>query len=123
MRFGDWFKTLGGILLAIAVAFMVGGIIVAMGYPTAGVWVGLAIVGFGGWGMFKEQKSDSTCNSCGKNWTLKKVGYQDGEIQELHDRDSDGKLKIVHKWQRYNQWKCQNCGNETEVMVEKTRTV
>lgn len=80
MRFKDWI----GLLVSILLFFVIGSIIIAtFGGPdeTSGetsswaVVIGLAIMFGGPWMIFRDMKSGSTCDSCGKKWSLERDGY------------------------------------------------
>jgi len=123
MRFSDWVK----LVLLIIVSFIIGGLVgggIGAGFgPMAGVIVFLLIAFGMPWFGFRSAQKDYTCAECGKKWSLEMDGYRDGEISELHERNSSGELKLVHKWDRYQDWKCKNCGDETTQVVEQKKTV
>ena len=123
MRFGDWVKLVLMVIVCLVLGALIGGGIGAGFGPTAGVLVGLFIAFGIPWMGFLAMRSGSKCAACGKKWSLEDHGYQDGDITELHERNSSGELKLVHKWDRYQDWKCKNCGDETTQVVEQKKTV
>ena len=129
MRFGDWVKLVFIAFGCFVVAFIVFAIGVGAsegGDEGAAIWfvlAGLAIMFGGPWMGFLSMRSDSKCAECGKKWSLEKNGYRDGNITELHERGSGSELRLVHKWDRYQDWKCKNCGDETTQVIEQKKTV
>ena len=128
MRFKDWI----GFLFNILIFFIIGIVIIALFGGAAAesgssaLWpiiIGIAVMFGGPWWAFRSAQSGYKCAECGKKWSLEKDGYRDGETTELHERNSSGDLKLVHKWDRYQDWKCKNCGDVTTEVIEKTRTV
>ena len=123
MRFGDWIKLVLLTIACLVAGAFIGGATGAGAGPTAGVFVGLLIAFGGPWMFFLMLSHDAKCKECGKKWSLEKNGFEDGDISELHERNNKGEMKLVHKWDRYQHWKCKHCGNETIEKYQKTKTV
>ena len=82
----------------------------------------IAAFAFGGpiLGFIYLSKS-STCKECGKKWALEKTGYDDGDIVELHEKNSDGESKRVQKWDRSHHFQCKNCGYKSTVVTKEKK--